>query len=145
MEFFVEKAANKAAEVERMRFGFLKHIAKWTVNQKMYVALAKDYDRESRSLRLGTRRIPFNVETVSKCFGLPNHGDSIKKPKTPKELELCDSLMNKTQAMPTQDVMVCPMNTADEVINFRRLFILLVCKCFFFPSSRATVSQFHTI
>ncbi|MED6178423.1 hypothetical protein PIB30_107323 [Stylosanthes scabra] len=60
-------------------FGFLKHIAKWTVNQKMYVALAKAYDMESRSLRLGTKRIPFNVETVMKCFGLPNHGESIKK------------------------------------------------------------------
>ncbi|MED6140485.1 hypothetical protein PIB30_093701, partial [Stylosanthes scabra] len=70
--------------------------------------------------------------------------ESIKKPKTPKETKLCDSLMNKTQAMLTQDVMVCPMNTTDEVINFRRLFILLVCKFFFFPSPRATVSQFHT-
>ncbi|MED6220645.1 hypothetical protein PIB30_046788 [Stylosanthes scabra] len=89
-----------------MGFGFLKHISKWTVNQKMYVALAKAYDREPRSLRLGTRRIPFNVETISKFFGLPNHGESIKKPKTPKETELCDSLMNKTQAILTQDVML---------------------------------------
>ncbi|MED6124704.1 hypothetical protein PIB30_061493 [Stylosanthes scabra] len=85
MEYFREKAVDKLDEVDRMCFSFLKHIAKWTVNQKMYVPLAKAYDRESISLCLGTRRIPFNIETVTRYLGLPNHGVSIQKPKTPQE------------------------------------------------------------
>ncbi|MED6163188.1 hypothetical protein PIB30_077513 [Stylosanthes scabra] len=111
MEYFDENATDKVVEIERMGFGFLKHIAKWTVNQKMYVALAKAYHQESRSLHLGTRSIPLNVEIVAHCFDLLNHGGSIKKRKTTQEIALCESLIKKTQAMLTHDVMCNCLHT----------------------------------
>ncbi|MED6144302.1 hypothetical protein PIB30_014384 [Stylosanthes scabra] len=133
----------KLSEVEDMGFGFLKHIPKWFVNQKMMVALAKSYDRDTHSLSVGTRKIRIEVETVAYCFGLPNHVQSFKIAETDEENELFESLKIHSQCSLTESVKSCTIESDEDRIKFRRHFILLICKCFFFPSPRPTISEKH--
>ncbi|MED6139861.1 hypothetical protein PIB30_117073 [Stylosanthes scabra] len=64
----------KLREVEGMGFGVVKHILSWKVNQPLMVALAAAYDRDTKSLLVGTRKILITVELIARCLGFSNHG-----------------------------------------------------------------------
>ncbi|XP_052109367.1 uncharacterized protein LOC127741276 [Arachis duranensis] len=130
-------------EVQNMGLGWLQYVPEWAVNQDMMVALASSYSRDENSLIVGTRKIPISVELIARCFGLPNHGDSFKSPKIVAEHRLVNSFTGKTQADLKRDVITCSMQSDVDRINFRRQFIMLIAKCFFFPSPKATVSDIH--
>ncbi|QHO46150.1 uncharacterized protein DS421_6g184870 [Arachis hypogaea] len=110
-------------EVENMRFSWLQYVPEWAVNQDMMVVLASSYSRDEKSLIIKIRKILISVQFIALCFGLPNHG--------------------KTQADLKRDVITCSMQSDDGRINFRRQFIMLIAKCLFFSSLKATVSDIH--
>ncbi|QHN82129.1 uncharacterized protein DS421_20g692990 [Arachis hypogaea] len=130
-------------EVQNMGLGWLQYVPEWAVNQDMMIALASSYSQDEKSLVVGTRKIPISVESIVRCFGLPNHGNSFKSPETAAEHRLVNSFTGKTQADLKRDVITCSMQSDVDRINFRRQFIILIAKCFFFPSPKATVSYIH--
>ncbi|XLU64561.1 hypothetical protein S245_023770, partial [Arachis hypogaea] len=69
--------------------------------------------------------------------------DSFKSPKTAAEHRVVNSFTGKTQADLKRDVITCSMQSDVDRMNFRRQFIMLIAKCFFFPSPKATVSDIH--
>ncbi|QHO00105.1 uncharacterized protein DS421_13g403580 [Arachis hypogaea] len=69
--------------------------------------------------------------------------NSFKNPKTPAEHRLFNSFTQKIQADLKRDVITFSMQFDDDRINFRRQFIMLIAKCLFFPSPKATVSSIH--
>ncbi|QHO21077.1 uncharacterized protein DS421_11g343510 [Arachis hypogaea] len=130
-------------EVQNMGLGWLQYVSEWAVNQDMMVALASSYSRDEKSLVVGTRKIPISVESIARCFGLPNHGNSFKSPETAVEHQLVNSFTGKTQADLKRDVITCSMQSDVDRMNFQRQFIMLIAKCFFFPSPKAIVSDIH--
>ncbi|QHN95069.1 uncharacterized protein DS421_18g606380 [Arachis hypogaea] len=130
-------------EVQNMEFGWLQYVPEWVVNQDMMVALASSYSRDEKSLIVGTRKILISVQSITWCFGLPNHGNSFKIPETPAEHRLINSFTGKTQVDLKRDVITCSMQSDADRINFRRQFIMLIAKCLFFPLPKATVSDIH--
>ncbi|XP_072083982.1 uncharacterized protein [Arachis hypogaea] len=133
----------KIMEVHNMGLGWLQYVPEWTVNQDMMVALASSYSQDEKSLVVGTRKILISVESIVRCFGLPNHGNSFKSPETAVEHRLVNSFIGKTQADLKIDVITCSMQSDVDRMNFRRQFIMLIAKCFFFPSPKATVLDIH--
>ncbi|QHN85506.1 uncharacterized protein DS421_16g538010 [Arachis hypogaea] len=123
----------------------LQYVPEWDVNQDMMVALTSSYSRDEKSLIVRTRKIPISVQSIAQCFGLPNHGNSFKIPKTPAEYRLVNSFTEKTQVELKRDVITCSMQSDADRINFRRQFIMLIAKCLFFPSPIATVSDIHIL
>ncbi|QHN93325.1 uncharacterized protein DS421_17g591710 [Arachis hypogaea] len=130
-------------EVQNMGLGWLQYVPEWAVNQDMMIALASSYSRDEKSLVVETRKIPILVESIARCFGLPNHGNSFKSPETAAEHRLVNSFTGKKQVDLKRDVITCLMQSDVDRINFRRQFIMLIAKCFFFPSPKATVSDIH--
>ncbi|QHO02152.1 uncharacterized protein DS421_13g421380 [Arachis hypogaea] len=133
----------KLMEVQNMGLGWLQYVPEWAVNQDMMIALASSYSRDEKSLVIGTRKILISVESIARCFGLPNHGNSFKSPEIAAEHRLVNSFTGKTQADLKRDIITCSMQSDVDRINFRRQFIMLIAKCFFFPSPKATISDIY--
>ncbi|XLU28460.1 hypothetical protein S245_064526, partial [Arachis hypogaea] len=54
------------------------------------------------------------------------------------EHRLVNSFTGKTQADLKRDVITCSMQSDADRINFRRQYIMLIAKCLFFASLKAT-------
>ncbi|MED6199430.1 hypothetical protein PIB30_075861 [Stylosanthes scabra] len=99
--------------------------------------------RKLKSLVVGTRNIPITVELIGRCLGFPNNRNSFKAIETSEEHEITDSLKGKTVKSLKDDVKKCTMHNEDDLIFFRRHFLMLVLKCFYLATNRAVVSEVH--
>ncbi|QHO21338.1 uncharacterized protein DS421_11g345800 [Arachis hypogaea] len=118
---------------QNMGFGWLQYVPEWAVNQDMMVALASSYSQDEKSLIVGTRKISISIQSIAR----------FKIPETPAEHQLVNSFTGKTQADLKMDVITYLMQSNADRINFQRQFIMLIAKCLFFSSPKATVSDIH--
>ncbi|KAL4380679.1 hypothetical protein AHAS_Ahas04G0057600 [Arachis hypogaea] len=67
-------SVEKLAEIDEIRFGFLRRVPNWSVKQAIMVHLAESYQVKQRTLVLDIGNIHLNVELIGKVFGLPSQG-----------------------------------------------------------------------
>ncbi|XLR62256.1 hypothetical protein S83_012928, partial [Arachis hypogaea] len=71
MEHLKDKYPIKHQEVEKMGFGCLRHIPKWSMNQDLIVALTRSYNKDRIHLKVEAGDIPMNARVISQALGLP--------------------------------------------------------------------------
>ncbi|QHO43420.1 uncharacterized protein DS421_5g162670 [Arachis hypogaea] len=135
MEHLKDKYPIKYQEVEKMDFGCLRHIPKWSMNQDLVVALARSYNKDRMLLEVETGDIPVNARVLSQALGLPANGDSFPKLDLKKHRQLIDTFEGRTQKEVKTHVISCSVTTEVEKEEFRRYFIMFVMKAFLFASS----------
>ncbi|RYQ97899.1 hypothetical protein Ahy_B08g093975 [Arachis hypogaea] len=97
MEHLKDKYPIKYQEVEKMGFGCLRHIPKWSMNQDLIVALARSYNKDRMHLEVETGDIPVNARVIGQALGLPANGDSFPKLDPKKHRNLIDTFEGRTQ------------------------------------------------
>ncbi|XLR43936.1 hypothetical protein S83_028596, partial [Arachis hypogaea] len=116
MEHLKDKYPIKYQEVEKLGFGCLRHIPKWSMNQDLIVALARSYNKD---------RMHLEVETGGECT---SDKSSIGTP--------CKG----TQKEVKTHVIRCSVTTEVEKEEFRRYFIMFVMKAFLYASSNKYIT-----
>ncbi|MED6134815.1 hypothetical protein PIB30_040523, partial [Stylosanthes scabra] len=62
----------KLDEIDKMGFGGLKHIPKWSVDQESYLYLAKNFDLTSNYIRTDVDDIVVNAALIGRALDLPS-------------------------------------------------------------------------
>ncbi|XLT30773.1 hypothetical protein HN873_062065 [Arachis hypogaea] len=141
MEHLKDKYPIKYQEVEKMGFGCLRHIPKWSMNQDLIVALARSYNKDRMHLEVETGDIPVNARVIGQALGLPANGDSFPKLDPKKHRNLIDTFEGRTQKEVKTHVIRCSVTTEVEKEEFRRYFIIFVMKAFLFASSNKYITN----
>ncbi|QHO59691.1 uncharacterized protein DS421_3g101130 [Arachis hypogaea] len=141
MEHLKDKYPIKYQEVEKMDFGCLRHIPKWSMSQDLIVALARSYNKNRMHLEVETGDIPVNARVIGQALGLPTNGDSFPKLDPKKHRNLIDTFEGKTQKEVKTHVIRCSVTTEVEKEEFRRYFIMFVMKAFLFASSNKYITN----
>ncbi|QHO16238.1 uncharacterized protein DS421_10g301920 [Arachis hypogaea] len=109
MEHLEDKYPIKYQKVDKMGFGCLKHIPKWSMNQDLIVALARSYNKDRMHLEVETRDIP-------------------------KHHHLIETFEGRTQKEVKTHVIRCSVTEEVEKEEFCCYFIMFVMKAFLFAS-----------
>ncbi|XLR02140.1 hypothetical protein HN51_056972 [Arachis hypogaea] len=141
MDHLKDKYPIKYQEVEKMGFGCLRHIPKWSMSQDLIVALARSYNKDRMHLEVETGDIPVNARVIGQALGLPTNGDSFPKLDPKKHRNLIDTFEGRTQKEVKTHVIRCSVTTEVEKEEFRRYFIMFVMKAFLFASSNKYITN----
>ncbi|MED6191061.1 hypothetical protein PIB30_112348, partial [Stylosanthes scabra] len=63
----------KLQEIDKMGFGGLKYIPKWSVDQESYLYLAENFNLIRNYIRTDVDDITVNAAIIGRALGLPSH------------------------------------------------------------------------
>ncbi|XP_020963170.1 uncharacterized protein LOC110264924 [Arachis ipaensis] len=72
---FKNNSIEKLAEIDEIRFGFLRLVPNWSVKQAIMVHLVESYQVKPRTFILDIGNIRLNAELIGRVFGIPSRGD----------------------------------------------------------------------
>ncbi|MED6157522.1 hypothetical protein PIB30_023908 [Stylosanthes scabra] len=120
----------KLDEIDKMGFGGLKHIAKWSVDQESYLYLAKNFDLTSNYISSDVDDIVVNAALIGCALDLPSYG--FEFPALDKKISSHDAIFSRwsgsTNPKLKKFIETCPMETHVHKMEFRQAFILYVVK-----------------
>ncbi|QHO00412.1 uncharacterized protein DS421_13g406350 [Arachis hypogaea] len=138
------QAQAKLDEIEEIGFSFLKLVPKWNVKQSIMVMLAKAYDTETSTLKVGDGVIRIGAK-LFRLFGIPPGVDDVP----PFDAGNADHVSIKRRFHRLNTIQLrrfvnqCAMDTKDDRMEFRRHFILLMLKMFLCPTVQHVISPWH--
>ncbi|XP_020959210.1 uncharacterized protein LOC110263004 [Arachis ipaensis] len=140
MEHLKDKYPIKYQEVEKMGFGCLRHIPKWSMNQDLIVALTRSYNKDRMHLEVETGDISVNARVISQALRLPTNGDSFPKLDPKKHRHLIETFEGRTPKEVKTHIIRCSVTIEVEKEEFRRYFIMFAMKAFLFTSSNKYIT-----
>ncbi|MED6174460.1 hypothetical protein PIB30_069216 [Stylosanthes scabra] len=70
----IDRPNGPKPEIDKMGFGGLKYIPKWSVDQKSYFYLAENFNLIRNYIRTDVDDITVNAAIIGRALGLPSHG-----------------------------------------------------------------------
>ncbi|KAL4295075.1 hypothetical protein AHAS_Ahas18G0291800 [Arachis hypogaea] len=71
---YKKNSVEKFAEIDEIRFGFLRLVPNWSVKQAIMVHLAESYQVKPKTFILDIGNICLNAELIRRIFGIPSRG-----------------------------------------------------------------------
>ncbi|XLR36597.1 hypothetical protein S83_064497, partial [Arachis hypogaea] len=69
---YKKNSVEKFAEIDEIRFGFLRLVPNWSVKQAIMVHLAESYQVKPKTFILDIGNICLNAELIRRIFGIPS-------------------------------------------------------------------------
>ncbi|MED6176792.1 hypothetical protein PIB30_091713, partial [Stylosanthes scabra] len=132
----------KLEKIDKMRFGGLKCIPKWSVDQESYLYLAENFNLTRNYIRTDVDDSTMNAAIIGRALDLPSHGlefPTLDK-KIPHHDAICSRWGGSTNVKLRKFIETCPMETHVQKMEFMQAFILLIVKVFFCSTSTAKIS-----
>ncbi|KAL4328972.1 hypothetical protein AHAS_Ahas13G0253500 [Arachis hypogaea] len=135
----------KLAEIDEIRFGFLRLVPNWSVKQDIMFHLAELYEVKPRTFILNVGNIRLNAELIGRVLGIPSSADPFPSldDRNPSHVAIKKRFHRRTTTELWNLVYSCPMATESDRMEFRRYFLLVVMKMFLCPTTQQVISLWH--
>ncbi|XP_072080755.1 uncharacterized protein [Arachis hypogaea] len=142
---YKKNSVEKFAEIDEIRFGFLRLVPNWSVKQAIMVHLAESYQVKPKTFILDIGNICLNAELIRRIFGIPSRGDPFPflDDSNPCHMAIKKRFHRRTITELQNLVYSCPMATESDRMKFRRYFLLVVMKMFMCPTTQQVISPWH--
>ncbi|QHN87529.1 uncharacterized protein DS421_16g555900 [Arachis hypogaea] len=138
-------SVEKLAEIDEIRFRFLRIVSNWSVKQAIMVHLAESYQVKQRTFLLNIGNIRLNAELIGRVFGIPSRGDPFPAldDGIPYHVSIKKRFYRQTTTELRDLVYSYPMATESDRMEFRRYFLLVIMKMFLCPTTQQVISPWH--